>query len=151
MGLYQLIYQSLSLVPFQEAELDALLARSRAYNRSRHITGILLHTADGRFFQALEGDEQAVRHLYYSRIVADPRHCDCRVVNEGPCLRRSFSDWTMGFRMARAQDLRTLLSHVPSDVPGLLIPRPHTRPELMALLLQFVVACETEPALEHPW
>ncbi|GAC1373496.1 MAG: hypothetical protein NVS3B25_20960 [Hymenobacter sp.] len=151
MGLYQLIYQSQSLVPFAPDELTALLEQSRAYNRTQHITGILLYTPDGRFLQVLEGERAAVRHLYHNRILHDPRHYHCRVFNEGPCLKRSFADWTMGFREAQAPDLRTLLRYVPPNTQALLIPRPHTRPEFLALLKEFVARCPTRAAQEHPW
>lgn len=151
MALYQLIYQSISLVPFEEPELVALLEKSRGYNCQRHLSGLLLYTADGRFFQVLEGEQEAVRHLYFNRIVADPRHHLCRVFSEGPCPKRTFADWTMGFRRALPLHLRTLLSPVPSDIPGLLIPRPHTRAELMGLLTNFLEECEVETAREVPW
>ena len=138
MRLYQLIYQSQSLVPFELDGLENLLRRSRSYNRQHCITGVLLYTPDGRFFQVLEGTEAAVRHLYHQRIVPDPRHHNCHVFSEGPCLNRSFSNRAMCFRPAHAPDLRLLLGCVPSDIPALLMPRPHTRPELMQLLLDFV-------------
>ena len=150
MGLFQLIYQSLSLVPFETPELMALMTQSRAHNRSRHITGLLLYTPDGRFLQVLEGEEDVVRNLYYNRIVLDPRHFNCQVLADGPCLKRNFADWTMGFRVAHAQDLRKLLQQMPPDKEGVLVPRPHTRPELLELLLEFVANGETEPWLEHP-
>ena len=150
MALYQLIYQSQSLVPFETPELTALLRQSRAYNRAHHLTGLLLYTPDGRFLQVLEGEQSAVRDLYYKNIVMDPRHFNCRVLTDGPTLRRSFADWTMGFRMATALDLRHLLQLVPPDGPALRVPRPHTRPELLELLHEFVANGETEPWLEHP-
>jgi hypothetical protein len=150
MDLYQLVYQSVSLVPFEEPELFDLLQRSRAFNQYQNITGLLLYTPDGRFLQVLEGPRDAVRCLYYNRIVRDPRHYNWLVFSEGPCLQRTFHTWSMGFRVAQAQDMRTFLGYVPPDVPGLLVPRPHTRPELMALLQEFIHACETEPSLEHP-
>ncbi|MBF9237369.1 BLUF domain-containing protein [Hymenobacter sp. BT683] len=150
MGLYQLIYQSQALVPFEQPELLALLHQARDFNRVHHITGVLLYTPDGRFMQVLEGEQSVVRDLYFNRIVADPRHYNCRVIADGPCLQRSFADWTMGFRIATAVDLRNLLCNVPPDVPGLLVPRPHTRPELLELLQEFVANGEPEPWMEVP-
>ena len=144
MELYQLVYQSQSLVPFETPELTALLHQSRVYNDCHGITGILLFTPDGRFMQVLEGDRDAVRHLYFDRVAADPRHYHLQVISEGPCERRSFADWTMAFHMAQARDLRQLLSSVPPDNPALLILRPRTRPELLALLLDFVAKRETQ-------
>lgn len=150
MGLYQLIYQSQALIPFETPELTVLLNQSRTYNQIHHITGLLLYTPDGRFLQILEGDEGVVRDLYYNRIVADVRHFNCRVLSDGPCMNRSFADWTMGFRVATALDLRKLLSPVPAEGTALLIPRPHTRPEMLQLLLEFVANSESVPWLEQP-
>ena len=149
MGTYQLIYQSHSMVPFETPEMMELLQKARARNQSRDITGLLLYTPDGRFLQVLEGPREAVRNLYYNHLMHDPRHYDCRVYGEGPCWERSFPHWHLGFRPATAQDLRKLLSYVPPDGSGLLVPRPHTRAELLALLLEFVASCEVLPELEE--
>ena len=151
MEIYQLIYQSQSLVPFEKEEIVALLAGCRAYNVTHNITGLLLYTPDGRFLQVLEGEESAVRALYMNVIAADPRHFNARVYSEGPALKRSFPNWPLGFREASANVLRTLLSNVPSDRPGLLIPRPHTRPELMKLLKEFLAHNEVPANLPDPW
>ncbi|WP_210515842.1 BLUF domain-containing protein [Hymenobacter terricola] len=148
MSLYQLIYQSQSLVPFEARELQALLTSSRANNQQLGISGMLLYTPDGRFLQVLEGDQQAVRTLYYHHILADPRHHSCRVLCEGHCLRRSFADWSLAYRAAQAPDLRTLLGYVPPDTPALLVPRPRTRPELVELLLEFMSKGEANSWLE---
>ncbi|WP_460549947.1 BLUF domain-containing protein [Hymenobacter daeguensis] len=149
MGAYQLIYQSQSMVPFETPELLTMLRKARAYNARLGITGLLLLTPDGRFLQVLEGRRDDVRALYYQRIAADPRHYNCRVYDEGPCWERAFPQWRMGFRPATAQVLRTLLSYVPPDGPGLLVPRPHTRAELLALLQDFVTTGEGVLELEE--
>jgi Sensors of blue-light using FAD len=149
MSLYQLIYQSQSLVPFETPELTELLTHSRTNNLRDDITSLLLYTPDGRFLQVLEGTPEAVRRLYYRRIAVDPRHFSCRVLSEGYCQHRAFADWRMGFRVAQPQHLRTLLGYVAPDSPALLVPRPHTHPELLALLHDFVAQCGVEPWLEH--
>ena len=140
MGLYHLTYLSRSLAPFSVPELTALLHQSRAHNRQTHITGLLLHTPDGRFLQILEGEEADVRQLYYQHILSDPRHHQCQVLEEGSCAERSFADWNMGFRVAQTQDLHALLRaavrNSPQD-PGSRLP---IRPELMQQLLHFVEA-----------
>ena len=138
MSLYHLVYESQALVPFEPAELTALLKKSRAYNQQAHITGLLLHTPEGRFFQILEGEDADVRQLYYQHILSDPRHYKCRVLGEGNCAERSFADWNMGFRVAQAHDLRTLLQTSSLNAPTHLGPRPTIRPELLELLLNFV-------------
>ena len=138
MSLYHLVYESQALVPFEAAELTALLQQARAHNQQVHITGLLLHTPEGRFFQILEGEDADVRQLYYEHIQADPRHYQCRVLGEGSCAERSFADWSMGSRIARAADLHALLQTSSLNAPTRLGPRPTIRPELLELLLNFV-------------
>lgn len=144
MGFYHLIYQSRAQAPFDTPALTALLLQARVFNRQHHLSGLLLHTPDGRFLQILEGDEAAVRALYYDRIVHDPRHRRCRVLGEGPCAERSFADWNMGFRVADARELRALLVTAPPGAPALFAPLPRLRPELLQLLLDFVARNEVE-------
>ena len=151
MRIHQLIYQSQSLVPFEKEDIVTLLTKCRAYNAAHNITGLLLYTPDGRFLQVLEGDESAVRSLFLNRISFDPRHFNSRVYSEGPALKRSFPNWPLGFRNATANVLRILLSNVPPDRPGLLVPRPHTRPELMKLLKEFLAQNEVPASLPDPW
>lgn len=143
MSLYHLLYHSQALVPFDTPALRALLEQARVFNRENHISGLLLHTPDGRFLQIMEGEEAAVRALYYDHIVADLRHHRCRVLGAGPCPERSFADWNMGFRVANAAELRVLLAGTPpSDA---LAPPPRLRPQLLELLLNFVEHHELEP------
>ena len=141
MSLYHLVFESQALVPFETDELAALLKQARAHNQQAHITGLLLHTPEGRFFQILEGEDADVRQLYYQHILSDPRHYKCRVLGEGNCAERSFADWSMGLRVAKAADLDDLLQTGSLNAPTRLGPRPTIRPELRELLLNFV---ETE-------
>ena len=138
MRLYQLIYQSQAMVPFEAPELLALQAQAEAYNRAHGITGVLLHTADGRFLQLLEGDEAAVRHLYYHCILHDPRHRDCHVLADGPCLKASFTSWAMVLHFVRPNEVRALLAYVPPGNQALCVPRARTGPELAAALRAFL-------------
>ena len=138
MSLYHLVYESQALVPFEPAELTALLHQSRAQNRQVHVTGLLLHAPDGRFFQILEGEDADVRQLYYQHILSDPRHHQCRVLGEGSCAERSFADWNMGCRVAQAEDLHALLQNGSLNVPTRHGPKPTSRPELLEQLLNFI-------------
>ena len=145
MGLYHLLYQSQALTPFDTPALTALLYKCRAFNRAHYLSGLLLHTPDGRFLQILEGEEAVVNALYYDRIAVDPRHHSCRVLGAGGCAERSFADWNMGFRVANAEEVYALLA---TDTPTeLVLPasQPHFRPELLQLLLDFVANHEYEP------
>ena len=164
MGLYQLIYHSQALRPFETAALASLLHQARGFNQKHYLSGLLLHTPDGQFLQILEGEEAAVRALYYDHIVADPRHHCCRLLGAGACAERSFADWNMGFRGATALELHALLA-APSPGPSLadpslvkarrssppsasalaqVAPLPRTCSELLALLLSFVANHESE-------
>ncbi|TDN38792.1 BLUF domain-containing protein [Hymenobacter sp. UV11] len=148
MDLYHLIYQSQALGEFGEAELAALLRRGRTHNQDANISGVLLHTTDGRFLQVLEGPKTAVRHLYYHLILSDTRHFHCQVISEGSCDRRSFAGWAMGCRLAQLADLRTLLGEAPADDLGL-THRPYPRPQLLALLEGFVAQGPVETGQAH--
>ena len=134
---YHLIYQSQWMVPMDAAALAGLLHQCRTYNQQHDITGVLLHTPEGRFLQVLEGPEAAVRHLYYHAILSDSRHHHCQVLGEGSWPQRSFATWTMGFRHAQPHDLRTLLGEAAPDDLGLR-PRPYPRPQLLGLVLDFM-------------
>ena len=147
--LYHLIYQSQAMSDFGASELAALLHRGRAHNQAHNISGVLLHTPDGRFLQVLEGPKTAVRHLYYHVILSDTRHFHCQVLGEGPCAQRSFAGWTMGCRLARPADLRALLGEAPADSLGL-VHRPYPRPQLLALLEAFVAQGPVDTDSEHP-
>lgn len=150
MGLYQLLYQSEALLPFDTPELLALLHQSRTHNAAHDITGLLLYTSDGRFLQLLEGEQAAVHTLYYQRIARDPRHFSCRVLREGPCQERTFGAWAMGFRPAPGQDFRQWPGYVVPDDPTQLMPRPHTQLEFIALLLDFFNEHEPVPRPDAP-
>lgn len=93
--LYSLVYSSFAITLFDDAELEALLAQSRAANAEAEITGVLLYR-NGRFIQFLEGPEDHVRALI-ARIAADSRHGDVRVLVEGRPEARQFGEWTMGY------------------------------------------------------
>ncbi len=137
MGLYHLIYQSRALVPFSAPELAQLLKQARAHNRQLLVTGLLLHSRDGRFLQVLEGEDTDVRPLYHHHIRSDPRHYHCEVLGEGPCAERSFAKWDMDFRVAQGRDITALLQR--STLPSPAGPGTHAiPPELLHLLLDFV-------------
>lgn len=89
------VYSSTAVRPLSEAELEELLRNSRANNQRLGVTGMLLYK-DGRFMQALEGEETVVRTLL-QKIAADPRHYDVRLLDEGFTEEREFSEWSMGF------------------------------------------------------
>ena len=134
---YHLIYQSQAMIPFGRPELLALQRQAQVCNQVHGISGVLLHTADGRFLQLLEGPKAAVWSLYYRRIVLDPRHRDCHVLAEGPCLQLLFTNWAMALRSAEPADVRALLGKVPAINQAVGVPRARTGPELATALRTF--------------
>lgn len=93
--LLQVIYESQASRSFSEAEVEDLLASSRASNSRRGITGILLYR-NGSFTQVLEGEEPAVRALL-EKIQRDPRHKNLSVRLEQAIDSRSFPNWSMAY------------------------------------------------------
>ena len=136
MCLSHLIYQSQALTTFTLPELIELLQKSWAYNTAHGVTGLLMHAPNGHFLQVLEGETCAVEHLYYRRIVHDPRHEHLVVLSEGLSEAPVFPDWCMSFRADPEQ----------VTLPGYLAPNlayfrvsnlPRATPGLMRLLLDF--------------
>lgn len=75
------------------ALLDDILASSTHNNLISGVTGLLLYR-EGWFLQALEGDLDAVDHVF-DRIRRDGRHFDVRVVADEATFDRVFADWSM--------------------------------------------------------
>lgn len=94
--MYCLVYVSSAAAGLNQADLLALLSRSRDNNLRLGITGMLLYK-DGSFLQLLEGERPAVRKLF-EVIKADPRHHGAIVLLEQDTKSRAFEDWSMGFR-----------------------------------------------------
>lgn len=93
--LTSVVYTSRARAPFTDPDLEQLLSASRASNRRRRITGVLLYRA-GHFIQILEGPDAAVRELLRS-IQSDPRHADMRIVRDEAVGERRFAEWSMGY------------------------------------------------------
>lgn len=77
------------------AEVQRILVDSRRNNTRDGISGVL-HFADGRFFQYLEGPADRVDALY-ARICRDLRHTDVRRLTRRPLPRRRFDGLAMKF------------------------------------------------------
>ncbi|MBK1721968.1 EAL domain-containing protein [Thiocystis violacea] len=95
-ALYTILYVSVATEPMSDDELRALLEHSRSANRARGITGFLLYL-NGSFMQVLEGSRSRVEQLA-QHIGQDPRHHSVRTIFEGSIRKRTFVDWSMGFR-----------------------------------------------------
>ena len=91
--LFSVVYHSAATPGFSSIDLSELLTQARAKNRAYGVTGMLL-AENGRFLQALEGPEAAVRSLM-DTIATDPRHQHVRVLSEEDIDARRFPDWSM--------------------------------------------------------
>lgn len=109
MPIYQLVYQSLALHPWDDEALRGLAAQSRDRNQAQAITGILFY-ANRHFLQVLEGEQSAVEQLY-ERIGRDPRHTDEVVIRRGAAPQRLFPEWSMGLGTVGAAALARLADH----------------------------------------
>ena len=76
-------------------EVNRILVHSRRNNHRLQVGGVL-HFANGRFFQYLEGPADVVDCLY-ARICRDPRHRDVQRLTRRPIRSRRFQDWSMKF------------------------------------------------------
>lgn len=88
-------YVSRAVETFDDEGLAELLAQSRRSNHEHGLSGMLLYRR-GRFFQVLEGPEDAVDELM-TKIRRDPRHTDVRVLLTEQLAQRRFDEWTMGY------------------------------------------------------
>jgi hypothetical protein len=91
--LVRLLYASRAVDSSAEA-IENILAKSRQYNPTCGITGILCY-GGGIFLQALEGGRMAVSDLY-GHIQKDPRHKDVVLLHYEEIAERRFGGWTMG-------------------------------------------------------
>jgi Sensors of blue-light using FAD len=91
--LVRLLYASRA-VDTQPDAIEGILAKSREFNPSSGITGILCY-GGGIFLQAIEGGRNAVSDLY-GHIQQDKRHKDVVLLHYEEISERRFSGWTMG-------------------------------------------------------
>jgi hypothetical protein len=144
--MHQIIYLSQATVPFDEPQLQQLLAQARSYNTSHDLTGILLYGQD-QFFQVLEGERSTVHELY-ARIQQDPRHRNVTTFADKEVAQRGFIDWSMAFHSLPPSQFIEFAGYVsPSALevaqPGL----SQADTQLLQLLRTFVLP---EPGVASP-
>lgn len=96
MGLISLVYVSYATHKMSASDLKDILEKSRANNRTKSITGMLLYR-EGYFIQVLEGEKEPVTALFET-IKADPRHKGVLIITQRNIEKRDFSEWSMGFK-----------------------------------------------------
>ncbi len=109
MGLISLAYVSTESRAMSNEDIMDILNTAREFNGSKNITGMLLYR-DGYFIQALEGEEAEVQALY-DKIAEDDRHQNVLMIHKGPIEKRSFKEWSMGFR--NLEEIEN-----PEEIPG---------------------------------
>jgi Sensors of blue-light using FAD len=100
---YQVIYSSESATPMQMDDLEEILEGARESNAEVGITGALVYV-DGFFLQVLEGESEEVLQLM-GRISRDVRHEAVTVLRQGEVPAARFSDWTMAYVSATAEQV----------------------------------------------
>lgn len=98
--MYYIVYVSSAAKLFTEEELKEIVDISIRNNTSLGITGMMLYN-DGNFIQVLEGEEETVKKRYHI-IERDSRHSGILILSEGKLEKRSFPDWSMGFKVIPA-------------------------------------------------
>jgi methanogenic corrinoid protein MtbC1 len=88
-----LTYRSVATTRPSPSDLETLVSRARARNRSLGITGMLLFE-DGQYFQTLEGPPDALETIW-SSVERDPRHRNIEVLSQHLVPARLFSDWDL--------------------------------------------------------
>ena len=91
--LVRLLYASRAVDAGPET-IDAILSKSRQFNPSGGITGVLCY-GGGIFLQAIEGGRAAISELY-AHIQKDSRHKDVVLLQYEEISERRYSSWTMG-------------------------------------------------------
>ena len=90
---YQLMYQSEAIDTLTKKDIKDIVDVSKKNNSDKGITGFLVFN-NRQFMQLLEGDEEAVKHLYHEKIVKDKRHQKSVVIKESRGVRIC-SHWSM--------------------------------------------------------
>lgn len=106
--MYELLYLSVSPRGLSESELAELLRAARLKNESLGVTGMLLYH-DREIMQILEGDEDVVKGLYET-ISVDKRHSSVAILYQGGIENRSFSQWSMAFKLLDQDSAKELAS-----------------------------------------
>jgi hypothetical protein len=101
--LVSIVYMSVATHPFDDDELDELLAASRLRNEALGVSGLLV-VKGGRFMQLLEGPEWSVDDRF-AAIERDPRHHSVHSIIRERIERRRFAGWSMAHRRLIDSDI----------------------------------------------
>ena len=93
----QVVYLSSARAGTGDAEIAAILDAARAANGRNGLTGMLA-AGGGVYLQIVEGPAEAVESLL-TRLRADARHENLRVLQDGEAATRNFPGRLMGLRV----------------------------------------------------
>jgi predicted signal transduction protein with EAL and GGDEF domain len=102
-----LIYSSTATRLFSDEDLADLLKKARAHNININVTGMLLYE-NGSFFQVIEGPPETIETLFRN-IISDSRHSKVITIIHESIVKRSFSEWTMGYSRVSAKDVSEII------------------------------------------
>lgn len=94
-NIIRLIYYSEAQKAMSNSDIDDILKLSRQSNEENDVTGILFFGGTD-FIQVLEGQESVIIKLY-AKIIGDPRHKNCQLLDINFGQDRFFSEWAMGY------------------------------------------------------
>lgn len=86
-----------------------MLQQAHQGNQQRAVTGALVY-GNGQFMQVLEG-EQAVVAALYEHIAQDPRHKGVFKLADKAIAERSFSSWSMAFKVLSPAQFARLVGY----------------------------------------
>lgn len=89
----QVVYESEATTALSSGDVFRIVETSSKNNLENDLTGCLIYK-DARFFQMLEGPQDAVDTLL-ARLRKDPRHTNIEVLISAQISRRSFPNWRM--------------------------------------------------------
>ncbi|OUY07561.1 BLUF domain-containing protein [Acinetobacter populi] len=95
---HRLLYVSKAQQAWQTLDpvLMDIISEAVAFNSENNITGVLYY-GHGFFVQCLEGDKPVVEHLFYQKILKDPRHHHCEILYAEDIDTLLFDQWSMKF------------------------------------------------------
>ncbi|MFT2091280.1 BLUF domain-containing protein [Paraglaciecola sp. 2405UD69-4] len=93
--MFQLVYLSDKTNSIEKSDIENILSSSRVNNKSKDITGLLLHLPE-HFIQILEGGQKQVEKVF-EKICKDDRHTNVRLIFSEHAMQRDFGKWSMGF------------------------------------------------------
>lgn len=114
------------------SELCDILSEALNFNSLNQIYGALYY-GNNYFVQCLEGQKDKVEHLFYEKIIKDPRHENCEVLSFENIETYLFTTWHMKYAMFHREVL-DFFSDYHNDEFNPYLLNPSTIPAFIELL-----------------